>query len=173
MSCAGARFQIVGRPHDSAIAAEVKRAAAEDSLLTYRESVSHEEALALIRATDVMMSCSRDETGPLILMEALALGKPILSTTVGAVAENLEREESGLFVPPDDATALAAAIARLVREPELRARLQRNARRSYEKHFAFPRFAEGFEALVKEVIASAEDQVKQPALASAGVSARV
>ncbi len=118
-----ARFEIVGRPHDELIAEEVRSAAENNPHLVYRASVSHQEALGLIRATDVMMSCSWDETGPLILMEALALQTPILSTTVGAVAENLVGDESGLFFPPGNADALAAAITRLVREPELRARL--------------------------------------------------
>ena len=155
-------FRIVGRPHDVAIAGEVQAAAKGSSYLIYGGSVSHAEALALIRDTDVMMSCSWDETGPLILMEALAFGKPILSTSVGTVGENLTSEEGGLFFRPGDARALAAAIARLVREPDLLARLQRNARASYDKHFAFPRFGEGFETLVHEAIASSK----------AGVAAR-
>lgn len=148
------RFQIVGRPHEMVIAAEVRAAAANNPQLTYGESVTHAIALDLIRATDVMVSCSWDETGPLILMEALALGKPILSTTVGAVAECLTNEEGGLFFPPGDATALAAALIRLVREPELLKRLRGRARPSYEQHFAFARFGEEFEALAEESIAS-------------------
>jgi len=102
----------------------------------------------------VMLSCSWDETGPLILMEALALGKAILSTAVGAVAEKLSNEEDGLLFPPGDAAALAAAIERLVREPELLGRLERNARMCYEQHFSFDRFGEGFVELLREVNSS-------------------
>ncbi len=146
------RFQVVGRAHETSIANEVGAAAVEIPQLTLGESVTHAAALALIRATDVMMSCSWDETGPLILMEALALGKPILSTTVGAVSERLTNEEAALFFPPGDAEALAAAITRLVREPELLARLGAQARGTYERCFAFPRFGEQFTALVEEAI---------------------
>ena len=98
-----------------------------------------------------MVSASWDETGPLILIEALALGTPILSTSVGAVAENLIGEEAGLFFPPGNATALAEAIQRLVREPELIDRLRRKSRPTYEKYFTFDRFAEGFVELLDEV----------------------
>ena len=105
----------------------------------------------LIRDTDVVVSASWDETGPLILMEALALGKPILSTTVGAVAENLSVEEAGLFFPPGSVPALAAAIERLVREPELIERLGEKSRGAYEKYFTFHRFANGFIELLNEV----------------------
>ncbi len=153
-----ARFQIVGRSHDEPIARQIETAATEYVQLIYRESVPHTAALELIRAADVMMSCSFDETGPLILMEALALGKPILSTSVGVVSESLTNEQGGLFFPPGDADALAAAIARLVREPQLLARLQRNARSEYEKHFTFERFANDFEKLLQEVIESGESR---------------
>lgn len=155
------RVDIVGRPHDLEIVREIKMAATGSSYLTIRGAVPHDEALGLIRQTDVMMSCSWDETGPLILMEALALGKGILSTSVGAVGENLPPDEGGLFFPPGDAAALATAITRLVREPQLLARLQGNARKSYEKYFAFAGCAEGFEALVQEVISSGEASSKQ------------
>jgi GT2 family glycosyltransferase/glycosyltransferase involved in cell wall biosynthesis len=148
------RFRIVGRPHDSAITSEIEEAAKNSAHLTYGDGVSADEALALIRDTDVMLSCSWDETGPLILMEALALGKAILSTSLGAVAEKLSPEEDGLFFRPGDAVALAAAIERLVREPALRDRLGRNARIGYERHFTFDRFGEGFVELLREVISS-------------------
>jgi glycosyltransferase involved in cell wall biosynthesis len=148
------RFRIIGRPHDSAITSEIEETAKNSAHLTYGDGVSADEALALIRDTDVMLSCSWDETGPLILMEALALGKAILSTSLGAVAEKLSPEEDGLFFRPGDAAALAAAIERLVREPALRDRLGRNARIGYERHFTFDRFGEGFVELLREVISS-------------------
>jgi glycosyltransferase involved in cell wall biosynthesis len=135
-----AHFQIVGRAHDMELTAEIKAAAKGCDYLSYEESVPHEQALALISDADVMVSASWDETGPLILIEALALGKPILSTSVGAVAENLIGEEAGLFFPPGDATALAQAMQRLVEEPELVDRLGARSRQAYEKYFGFDRF---------------------------------
>ncbi len=149
---ARARFRIVGRAHDQGLTAEVKTAAAQIENLTYEESVPHAEALALIAATDVMVSASLDETGPLILIEALALGTPILSTRVGAVAEHLTEGEAGIFVEPGDAAGLAAAMERLVREPALIDQLAGNARRAYEGHFAFDRFGREFVDLLREVL---------------------
>ncbi|MDQ3119686.1 MAG: glycosyltransferase [Verrucomicrobiota bacterium] len=149
-----ALFQIVGRPHDAALTEGIQAAAREFSSLSYNESVTHEEALALICQADVMVSSSRDETGPLILIEALALGTPILGTSVGGVAETLHREEAGLFVQPGDSAALSEAMARLIQESELLGRLQSKSREAYEKYFVFDRFAEGFMELVSEAIAS-------------------
>lgn len=146
-----AHFQIVGRPHDPAITSEVIAAAQDSPYLTYGEGVSPAEALALIGDTDVMVCASWDETGPLILMEALALGKVVLSTAVGAVAEILSANEEGLFFPPGDASALSAAIQRLVREPDLVKRLERNSRKAFEKYFTFDRFGENFVEAMREV----------------------
>lgn len=149
-----AHFRIVGRAHDPLIADEIRRAAEQTIYLTYEEGVSPEEAHDLIRKADVVVCCSWDETGPLILMEALAFGKPILSTTVGAVSEYLSPGEDGLFFTPGDAAGLAEAIQRLVTEPKLLDDLGRTARRTYEKYFTFDRFAEEFGAIVTEAIAS-------------------
>jgi GT2 family glycosyltransferase/glycosyltransferase involved in cell wall biosynthesis len=149
-----AEFRVVGRRHDSAIAGEIEDAARECPQLSYMESVTHEEALRLIANADVMVSASWDETGPLILMEALALGKPILSTNVGAVAEHLMAEESGLFFKPGDSSALAAAVVRLMSEPALIEQFGVKSRVAYEKYFTFERFAERFADLVREAAVS-------------------
>ena len=145
-------FLIVGRPHDAKVAAEVRAAAESSSHLRFRETVTHSDALALIRQADVMVCASWDETGPLTLIEAMALGKPILSTKVGVVGENLIGEEDALFVETGDAFGLAAAIRRLVKDPELLRRLGTNARKAYEKNFALERFGTGFLALLEEAI---------------------
>ena len=153
-----ARFRIVGRAHDSEITEEIKRAERKSSYFSYEDGVSPDAALALIRDTDVVLCASWDETGPLILMEALALGKPILSSNVGAVAEYLSPEAEGLFFSPGDADALARGIVRMALEPELRDRLSRNARRSYEKCFSFENFAENFVNLLMEAISSRKER---------------
>jgi GT2 family glycosyltransferase len=147
-----AEFQIIGRPHDPELAARIKAATGEFPHLTYEESMPHEEALARIRDADVMISASHDETGPLILMEALALGTPILSTAVGGVSERLAGSDAGIFFPAGNDRALAEAIARLVEEPELRNRLRAAARPAFEKHFTFERFGEEFRAVVDEAV---------------------
>lgn len=142
--------QIVGRPHDAKIAAKVK--AATSSHLNYLESLSHENALALIRDTDVMVSTSHDETGPLTLIEAMACAKAILSTRVGAVGEALLPEKEALFVEPGDAAGLADAIVRLAGDSTLRRTLAVNARRAYEKYFSLDRFGNEFLDLVEKAI---------------------
>jgi O-antigen biosynthesis protein len=145
-------FLIVGRPHDAKLAAEIRAAAESSSHIRFHKAVTHADALALIREADVMVCASWDETGPLTVIEAMALGKPVLSTKVGVIGENLIDEEDALFVEPGDAFGLADAIQRLVRDPKLVQKLATNARNAYEKYFGLERFGCEFLAVVEKAI---------------------
>ncbi len=115
-------------------------------------TVTHSDAIALIREADVMICVSLDETGPLTLIEAMALRKAVLTTRVGVVGEKLIPEKEALFVEPGDAVGLAAAIERLVRDPELLRKLATDARKAYEKNFGLERFGKEFLGIVEEAI---------------------
>jgi len=79
-------------------------------------------------AMDVFVLASYSETFGMVLQEALAMGVPSIATDAGGVPEIVAHERTGLLVPPRDAPAIAAAILRLWRDPELRARLAQSAR---------------------------------------------
>ena len=80
-----------------------------------------------VAAADVYLQPSREEGLPLALVEAVALGVPVVATAVNGIPEVVEHDVTGLLVPPDDAGALAAAIDRLLDDPELGRRLARAA----------------------------------------------
>ena len=155
-------FLIVGRPHDAKLAAEIKAAAESSSHIRFHKAVTHADALALIREADVMVCASWDETGPLTVIEAMALAKPVLSTKVGVIGENLIDEEDALFVEPGDAFGLADAIQRLVRDPKLVQKLAINARNAYEKYFGLERFGCEFLAVVEKAILNEVPPDKAP-----------
>jgi glycosyltransferase involved in cell wall biosynthesis len=77
---------------------------------------------------------SRDIT-PNAVIEAMAMNRPVVSTTVTALPEIVEDEVSGILVPPGDPAALAAALERLCRDPDLRSRLGERARARVEERF--------------------------------------
>lgn len=79
---------------------------------------------------------------PTVIAEAMTSGKPVVSTTVAGIPELVAQNETGLLVPPQDVLALAAAIARLIRDQTLRASLGRAGRRRIEKEFAIERTIE-------------------------------
>lgn len=72
---------------------------------------------------------------PTVLLEAMALGTPCISTDVTGIPEILRDGDTGLMVPPRDPAALAAAIDRLLEDPALRVGLATRARRRIEADF--------------------------------------
>lgn len=73
----------------------------------------------VIATKDVVVLTSFAEGFGPVLLEALALGRPVVATAVGAVGEIVRDGVTGLFVTGGDATALAGAITRLLQEPAL------------------------------------------------------
>ncbi|QIN82494.1 glycosyltransferase [Rubrobacter tropicus] len=87
---------------------------------------------------------------PTVLLEAMALGTPCVSTDVTGIPEVLRHGETGLMVPQRDPAALAGALERLLGDAALRVRLARGARRLIEAEFDVSRNA----AILREVFAS-------------------
>jgi glycosyltransferase involved in cell wall biosynthesis len=79
-----------------------------------------EEALRLLAGFDVFVLSSLFEGLPLALMEALALGVPVVSTAVGGVPELVTDSVEGLLVPPGRPDLLAAALGAMIADPERR-----------------------------------------------------
>jgi len=92
------------------------------------------DAADLIAAADVLALSSTREALPLVLLEAMALGTPIVSTDVGGVGDVVTDGETGLLVPPNDAPALAAALERVLDDPDLAARLAAAGKRYTDEH---------------------------------------
>ena len=77
----------------------------------------------ILAASDVFVLSSVYEGNPLSVMEAMAAGKPVVSTAVGGVAEAVRDGVTGRLVPPGDAAALATAMAELGADEDERRRL--------------------------------------------------
>ena len=104
------------------------------------------DAVDLVAAADVFVLSSDREGLPVALLEAMAVGCPVVATAVGGVPGVVEDGESGLLVPPGDAPALAAAIERLLDDPQLRSLLAENARDKVAREFSERAMVEGYEA---------------------------
>ena len=91
---------------------------------------------AAVLATPCVVGADGNRDGlPTVLLEAMALGTPCVSTDVTGIPEVIRDAETGLMVPQWDPAALAAAIERLLEEPDLRVRLADRARRLVEAKF--------------------------------------
>jgi glycosyltransferase involved in cell wall biosynthesis len=79
-------------------------------------------------AADIVALTSSNEGTPVALIEAMAAGIAVVATTVGGVPDLIHDGSNGVLVPPGDSGAMAAALARLIQNPEERGRLARTAR---------------------------------------------
>jgi glycosyltransferase involved in cell wall biosynthesis len=78
---------------------------------------------------------------PLVVLEAAALGVPIVASAVGAIPQALDQGRAGLLVPSEDAAALAAALGGLVRDPAGARRLGARAAAHVEARYSARRMA--------------------------------
>jgi glycosyltransferase involved in cell wall biosynthesis len=115
----GWRLTIVGDgPLEAALQAEA--AALGDSVRFLGHVPNGPELFALYRASDIFVHAARTEGLPQVLIEAQAAGLPVVATDVGGVRAGLGNGSEALLVPPNDADALAAAVARLAADGDLR-----------------------------------------------------
>jgi glycosyltransferase involved in cell wall biosynthesis len=121
------RFAAVGQgPLELEVIAEHARSGLGDAfmLLGYRP-----DALDVLAAADLFVLSSRQEGLPVALMEALALGLPVVATGVGGIPEAVTDGVEGRLVPAERPDQLADAILGLARDPECRTRMAKAATR--------------------------------------------
>jgi len=107
--------------------------------------------LALLRGAAVVACPSRFEGLPLVCVEALAVGRPVIASAVNGIPELIRDGETGFAVPPEDPGALAAAIRRVLRDPEEAARLAARGRATVERDHPWSVVAPAYLALCAEV----------------------
>jgi glycosyltransferase involved in cell wall biosynthesis len=85
-----------------------------------------------LAAADAVVVPSRNEGMGRVLVEAMALGRPVVATAVGGIPAVIADAECGRLIPPDDAEALAAALVELGRDAGLRRKLGEGGRQRAE-----------------------------------------
>jgi glycosyltransferase involved in cell wall biosynthesis len=88
----------------------------------------HAEMPAILNKFDYFVAPSRTETQGLTMCEAMACGLPVIATRAGGIPEFVRDGTDGYLVPRDDATAMARAVERIVRDPSMMVRMGNNAR---------------------------------------------
>ncbi len=125
--------------------------AAQDPLLKRLKYIGfREDAERVIASADVVVCASDFESYGRVNVEAMACAKPVVSTNRGGPAETVVHGETGFLVPPRDAAALAEAVIRLLRDPDLRQRMGAAGRARVLAHFSVEAMARPYLRLFAE-----------------------
>jgi glycosyltransferase involved in cell wall biosynthesis len=106
----------------------------------------------VLRTLDVFVLPSLREALGVAILEAMAMGKPIVASRVGGITEAVEHERTGLLVPPGNAEALSQSLVRLLRAPAVREAMGHQARLRARTAFSLQLMVEETEELYLEAL---------------------
>ena len=106
----------------------------------------------LLKLMDVFVLSSMWEGLPMVLLEAMAAGTPIVSSEVGGVPEIAEHERNALLVPPSNAPALASAVGRILGDSQLAARLRLSAASTVRYQYSMEGMTDRHEQLYEQLV---------------------
>ena len=147
-------FQLVGRALEEKFTDTLQARSAALGNVELLGSLSHEQALQTMREADVIVCPSRDETMPIVLLEAMSMGKPCISFDVGGIHEWIEDGVNGMLAPAQDTAALAATIERVAADAELREAIGAAGWATFEQHFTIDQCGEQFAQVITRTIAN-------------------
>jgi glycosyltransferase involved in cell wall biosynthesis len=110
------------------------------------------DVIRLLGEVDILCHCSHSEGLCNAIMEASALGLPVVATRAGGTDEIVEDCATGFVVNPDDAAGMTRSLDRLLRDPNLCARMGEAGHRKMEREFSLQRMVEDMIAVYQELL---------------------
>ena len=144
-------FNLVGRTMDSDWIKDRRSAIDSMKSVIFHGPVEHERYRELLCMTDVVVCPSRDDTLPLVTLDALSMGKTLICTVTTGTSGFLVDGEDGVVIPSEDPRALANAMVDIVENPSRYASIGAAARQVYLENFSEDRFSERIVSLVRAV----------------------
>lgn len=146
---------ICGEGPDRPFLEALARTLAIADRIRFAGSVSRADVARYFAAADIFVHAAILEAAGNVVLEGLASGCAVVATDSGGPAEYVCDGETGLVVPPENRTALAAVLRRLLQQPGLRQRLSAAARRHAEAELSYGRMVSDLIALYDDVISAA------------------
>ena len=115
------------------------------------------DVIPWLAITDIFVLPSYREGAPVAVLEAMAMGLPVVATDVPGCREAVVHGETGFLVPPRDVDELVQAIQKLVEDPALRQRMGQASRARVVQHFAVERIVEQYLDLYVELLGKISD----------------
>jgi glycosyltransferase involved in cell wall biosynthesis len=125
-------------------------AAASEKLL-FTDFITREELRALYHSVDLFVFPSRADTLPLVILEAMASGLPVVSTLIGGIPFEVSAD-TGILMKPGDPAVLALALDRLCADEPLRKAMGDAGRARVTQLFNWEKSAEQAVAIYEDVV---------------------
>jgi D-inositol-3-phosphate glycosyltransferase len=122
---------------------------------------------AVLRSADAVVCAPWYEPFGIVPLEAMACGVPVIAAAVGGLVDTVVDGKTGLHVPPQDSTAIAAAIADIVGDPEWARELGDNGYRRVKARYSWSRIAADTEKAYQTALGAAAPVQQTPARRSA------
>lgn len=149
------RCRFVGAP-SAAISAEsfngIVKEHGLESVVRYDGPLYGDRKVEAFSRADIFVHPSREDCFPLVVLEAMAAGLPVVSTLEGGIPDEVAEGETGLLCPKADPEALARALGLLLTDPDMRRRMGEAGRHRYELHFTRKKFEERLTALLQSCV---------------------
>lgn len=147
----GAELVVVGDGPERGGLEALARTRLTDGRIRFAGPLPHDRVLAELAAADVLVSTSSHEGLPHVVLEALAVGTPVVASAAGGTGEAVVDGLNGRLVEPPTPEAFEKVLAELRDDPSSRARLAAGAAASAER-WRFERTAQALEGLLAEVV---------------------
>lgn len=126
----------------------VKLANNNPKIVFYGEQ-SHDNAIDILKQSDIFVNPSYSEGLPTSVMEAASVGLPIIATDVGGTNEIIEHDKSGLLIIPRDIQGLSYAISLLLDFPNIADKLGKEAQKTVKEKFNWDSIVDQYLRLFK------------------------
>ena len=136
-------------PERLALEEEAKRRSLLDNVIFagVRRDIEH-----MYAAMDIFtLPSTCEEAFGMVLIEAMAMAKPVVATRVGGIPEIVENEVNGVLVRPHDPSALADAISRCIDDRQFSGRIAGEGRKLVERKFSDKAMGDNFERVIMQV----------------------
>jgi glycosyltransferase involved in cell wall biosynthesis len=112
---------------------------------------TREDVPRLLAAMDVFVLTSHIEANPVSILEAMSVGRPVVSTNVGSIPEAVAEGKTGFLVAPDDASQFATRVLRLLNDPPLARSMGAAGREIIVARWSVDAMVQGYERLIESI----------------------
>ncbi|MBI3012002.1 MAG: glycosyltransferase [Elusimicrobia bacterium] len=144
------RFLIAGDGPEKENLERLTRSLGLESQVTFCGWVK--ESLEFISLLDVFVLTSRWEGMPNVVLEAMALNKPVVSTNVGGAEDLIEDGKEGILIPSEDPDACSSAALKLYQDPVLKTKLSQNGSQKIRQRFGMDSMIRSYRSLYESLL---------------------